>query len=41
MRALDGRLSQNRAHCRTSLSVEQMSLWVRWRCKNGNWKISN
>jgi LysR substrate binding domain len=30
-----------RAHCRTSLSVEQMSLRVRWRCKNGNWKISN
>jgi hypothetical protein len=29
------------AFCRTSLSVEQMSLGVRWRCKNGNWKFLN
>ena len=26
-------------HCRTSLGVEQMSLWVRWRCKNGIGKL--
>ena len=33
------RLSQTRAHRRTGLSAEQMSPWVRWRCKSGNWKI--